>query len=101
MTQHVSRRDVQDGLTIALAALERCYPSAQVWNKLVAKPRYRVRPVSDGWRKRAQCSEPIASEKELRVMEKALVTAGLPANHLSLRPDFRAQAEAWEERPLR
>ena len=34
-------------------------------------------------------------------MEKALVTAGLPANHLSLRPDFRAQAEAWEERPLR
>ena len=63
MTQHVSSRDVQDGLTIALAALERCYPSAQVWNKLVVKPRYPVRPVSDGWRKRAQCSEPIAKRE--------------------------------------
>jgi len=33
-------------------------------------------------------------------MEKALATAGLPANHLSLRPDCRAQAEALEKRPL-
>ena len=98
MTQHVSRRDVQHGLTIALAALERCYPSAQVWNKLVVKPRYPVRPVSDGWRKSAQ---PIASEKELMVMEKALATAGLPADHLCLCPVCRAQAEAWKKRPLR
>jgi len=65
-----------------------------------AKPRYRIRQVSDGWRKCAQCGAPIASEKELMVMKKALATAGLPAVHLSLCPDCRAQAEAWEKRPL-
>lgn len=66
----------------------------------LAKPRYRIHPVSDGWRKCAQCSAPIASEKELMDMEKALTTAGLPADHLSLCPDCRAQAEGWEKRPL-
>ena len=39
MTQHVFRRDVQDGLTIVLAALEQCYQSSQVWNKLAVNPR--------------------------------------------------------------
>jgi uncharacterized protein with PIN domain len=63
-----------------------------------AKPRYRIRQVSDGWCKCAQCGTPIAREKELKVMEKARATAGLPAGHLSLCPDCRAQSE--EKRPL-
>jgi hypothetical protein len=33
-------------------------------------------------------------------MEKAATTAGLPVDHLSLCPDCRAQAEAWEKRSL-
>jgi TorA maturation chaperone TorD len=86
-------------LRYTLAALEACYPLAPVESK-PAKPRYRVRPVGDGWRRCGQCGAPIASEKEVMVMEKALAAAGLPADHLRLCPDCRAQEDGWEKRPL-
>lgn len=103
----IARMEAQDAaaspylwlLRYTLAALAQCYPSVPVESR-PAKPRYRVRPISDGWRKCSQCGAPIASEKEVMVMEKALAAAGLPADHLQLCPDCRAQEEGWEKRPL-
>lgn len=103
----IARMEAQDAtaspylwlLRYTFAALAQCYPSALVENK-PTKPRYRVRPISDGWRRCGQCGEPIASEKEVMVMEKALAAAGLPVDHLQLCPDCRAREEGWEKRPL-
>lgn len=86
-------------LRYTLAALAQCYPSVRV-EREPAKPRYRVRPVGDGWRRCSRCGAPIASEKEVMVMEKALAAAGLPVDHLQWCPDCRAQEEGWEKRPL-
>lgn len=86
-------------LRYALTALTHCYPAEPATPRR-AKPRYRVRPVSDGWRKCGLCGAPIASDKEMMVMEKALAAAGLPADHLKLCPDCRAREEGWGKRPL-
>lgn len=104
----IARMEAQDAaaspylwlLRYTFAALAQCYPSAPVESE-PTKPRYRVRPISDGWRRCGQCGAPIASEKEVMVMEKALAAAGLPADHLQLCADCRAQEEGWEKRPPR
>lgn len=103
----IARMELQDAATSPYFwllrythdALAHCYPSVQVERK-PARPHYRVRPVGDGWRKCGRCGAPIAREKEVMVMEKALAAAGLPVNHLQLCPDCRAQEEGWEKRPL-
>jgi TorA maturation chaperone TorD len=86
-------------LRFTQTALAQSYPAPEV-AAVPAKPRYRVRPVSDGWRQCRLCGEPIASEKELMVMEKALAEAGLPVEHLSLCPDCRSAQQGWEKRAL-
>ncbi|TCS71754.1 TorA maturation chaperone TorD [Sulfuritortus calidifontis] len=81
------------------AALARCYPSDGLPTGR-DRPRYRIRPVGDGWRRCTRCDQPIATERELAVLEKALTGAGLPIDHLSLCLDCRDAARGWEHRPL-
>jgi TorA maturation chaperone TorD len=76
-------------LRFASAALARAYPPPPAQSGAPAKPRYRERPIGEGWRRCARCAKPIASEGELRVMEKALQEAGLPSDHLAFCPDCR------------
>ena len=61
---------------------------------------YHRRPIDDGWRRCARCEAPIATEKELAVIEAALRRNGLPADHLALCPACRDAARGWEKRPL-
>lgn len=85
----------------ARTALEQRYPRPMgVEAYSPAKPRYRERPVGKGWRACARCDKPIASERELKVMEKALAEAGLPADHLAYCPDCRDAAHGWGHKPI-
>jgi TorA maturation chaperone TorD len=80
-------------------ALVYSYPATESEPK-DARPRYRARPQGDGWRRCARCEKPIATEKELGVMEKALAGAGLPVAHLALCPDCREAGQGWSHRSL-
>lgn len=60
------------------------------------------------WRKREwddtchcqRCGSPIAREKELAVIAKALKESGLPAEHLSFCPECRDAGRGWNFRPI-
>lgn len=88
-------------LHYARAALEWAYPrQAEEVEHPPAKPRYRERPLGEGWRLCARCEKPIASERELQVMEKALREAGLPSEHLAYCTDCRDAADGWGHKPI-
>jgi TorA maturation chaperone TorD len=80
-------------------ALAFLYP-AQTVPETPLRPRYRQREMGDGWRRCARCEKPIATERELSVMEKALHQAGLPSDHLRLCPDCRDGVQGFEHRSL-
>ncbi|MGQ9686542.1 MAG: molecular chaperone TorD family protein [Thiobacillaceae bacterium] len=80
-------------------ALVELYPG-QPEAETPRRPRYRKRAIGDGWRRCARCEKPIATERELAVMEKALHQAGLPSDHLRLCPDCRDAVQGLEHRAL-
>ena len=80
-------------------ALAFLYP-AQAVPETPDRPRYRKREIGDGWRRCAHCEKPIATERELAVMEKALHQAGLPSDHLRLCPDCRDVVQGFQHRDL-
>ncbi len=87
-------------LRYTLAALSRWFPPEARGVDAPRKPRYRARAIDAGWRRCGICGEPIASETELAVMEKALAEAGLPVEHLAWCQNCRAAHRGWEKRPL-
>lgn len=80
----------------ALVELHPSQPAAET----PRRPRYRKRAIGDGWRRCARCANPIATERELAVMEKALRQAGLPSDHLRLCPDCRDLVQGFQHRDL-
>lgn len=81
------------------AALVGLYPREEP-SAVRCQARYRRRPVGDGWQYCERCGKPIATERELGIMKKALAAAGLAADHLRHCPDCRDAAHGWGHRPL-
>lgn len=61
---------------------------------------YRRRPINDGWRRCSRCGAPIATKKELAVIEAALRRQDLPVAHLGECPDCRDAARGWMKKPI-
>jgi len=81
-----------------LTSLRSAYP--RVTGDTPRRPRYRQRPPGDGWRHCARCAAPIATDKELSVIETALKREGLPVEHLRFCPECRDAVRGWTKKPL-
>jgi putative dimethyl sulfoxide reductase chaperone len=53
------------------------------------------------WRLCQSCGKPIAREKEIQIMGRALEQAGLPADHLGLCPDCRDAKQGFFRRQIK
>ncbi|NMF89906.1 molecular chaperone TorD family protein [Aromatoleum petrolei] len=85
-------------LALLQTALRATHPVPATMAERRAK--YRQRPIGDGWRRCGRCGAPIATEKELAVIEAALLRQDLPVAHLDLCPDCRDAARGWTKRSV-
>lgn len=81
------------------AALNELYPPSADATSPGRKP-FGSRPQRPDWKHCTQCGAPVATARDVAVMEKALAESGLPANHLALCPECRGNTRGWDHRPL-